>query len=83
MGSGEGEAEAKRVQVLGRVPVARALRIDGGRDAPAVPLEPPRPADVLCSRCGATLCDGARRMLFAGMVLRCACGETARVQRGP
>lgn len=70
--------EPKRVQVLGRVPVARALRLGG---AEPTPVEPPRPAGVRCGRCGATLCEEARRPLFAGMVLRCACGERERVER--
>jgi hypothetical protein len=71
--------EPKRVQVLGRVPVARALRLGGADPAPPAPA--PRPPDVTCGRCGATLCEAARRPLFAGMVLRCACGESARVDR--
>jgi hypothetical protein len=85
MGSGGGgEVDPKRVQVLGRVPVARTVRLDAiGPAAPAAAAPAPRSADVLCHRCGASVCDGARRALFAGMVLRCGCGEKTLVQRAP
>jgi hypothetical protein len=76
--------EPKHARVLGRVAVTRALRLDRApAAAPAPPASTaPRSSDVLCPRCGASLCGEARRALFAGMVLRCGgCGATARVQR--
>jgi hypothetical protein len=82
--AGGGEVDPKRVQVLGRVPVTRTVRLGASRPSPSAAAPPmPRPADVLCPRCGASLCDGARRALFLGIVLRCGCGEKTVVQRAP
>ncbi len=72
----------KDVQLLGRVSLARAVRL--GEVAPAAAAAPP-PADldVRCPACSVSLCDATRRPLFVGMVLRCACGEKTRVERAP
>ncbi|GEJ58375.1 hypothetical protein [Anaeromyxobacter diazotrophicus] len=72
----------KDVQLLGRVALERAVRL--GDIAPEAPAPAPAAdADVRCPGCGASLCDATRRALFVGMVLRCGCGEKARVERAP
>lgn len=76
--------EPKHARVLGRVALTRALGLGCARAAaPADPASTaPRSSEVLCPRCGASLCGAARRALLAGMVLRCGgCGATARVER--
>lgn len=72
--------EPKDVQLLGRVPLARTVRLDTIGPAHEAAPSPP-PADVRCPGCGTSLCEAARRGLFVGMVLRCACGEKTRVER--
>ena len=75
--------DTKHLHTLGRVPVARSIRLDA---IPSAAGSAPgsaevRSADVLCGRCGRTVCEAARRSLFAGMVLHCACGEKNRVEK--
>jgi hypothetical protein len=72
----------KDIQVVGRVAVARGLRLDALSNAPSAPAAAAESRDVACSRCGAVLCEAARRPLFAGMVLACnRCSEKTRVDR--
>lgn len=76
--------QPKDIQVVGRVAVARGLRLEAPGKGPAAPA-PPAAAeapDVLCSGCRAVLCEASRRVLFTGMVLACnRCGEKTRVAR--
>jgi len=73
--------DPKHLHTLGRVPVARSIRLDAIPSAAgsAPEVAEVRGADVLCARCGRVVCEAARRTLFAGMVLNCACGEKNRV----
>jgi hypothetical protein len=75
--------DPKHLHTLGRVPVSRSIRLDSIPSALGSAPEPAevRGADVLCGRCGRVVCEAARRALFAGMVLNCACGEKNRVEK--
>jgi len=75
--------DPKHLHTLGRVPVARSIRLDAIPSAAgsAPEVSEVRGADVLCARCGRVVCEAARRALFAGMVLHCACGEKNRVEK--
>ena len=75
--------DTKHLHTLGRVPVARSIRLDAIPSAAGAAPEAAevRGADVLCARCGRVVCEAARRALFAGMVLNCACGEKNRVEK--
>lgn len=68
-------------QPLGRVPVARTIRLCAA-PSPEAAGAVRQSADLTCARCGAVLCEASRRSLFSGMVLRCAgCGEPHHVAR--
>jgi len=76
--------EPKDLQLLGRVSLARTVRLDAlGAAAPVAAAPEPQSADVLCPGGGASLCEASRRALFVGMVLRCTCGEKTRVAQVP
>jgi hypothetical protein len=75
--------DPKHLHTLARVSVARSIRLDAIPSAAgsAPELAEERGADVMCGRCGRMVCAAARRALFAGMVLNCACGEKNRVEK--
>ena len=75
--------DPKHLHTLARVPVARSIRFGTPSSAAGSTREvvAERNADVLCSRCGRVVCEAARRTLFAGMVLNCACGEKNRIEK--
>jgi len=65
--------------VIARVTVDRAIRLQASPDAPAKTDASPGPKHLLCSRCGAMVCEGSRVKLFAGIVLTCnGCGAQVR-----
>jgi hypothetical protein len=74
--------DPKHLHTLARVPIARSIRLDAIPSATgSTPeLAEERGADVMCA-CGRMVCAAARRALFAGMVLNCACGEKNRVEK--
>ena len=41
----------------------------------------PGPANYVCGRCGAVLCEGVRAGMLASVIFECSCGEFNRVPR--
>lgn len=75
-----GEPGAK---ILARLGTARAAAFARPSQAVEPKVEPPAgKRDVICG-CGTLLVPAPRRILFAGMTLRCpSCGDPSRVTAG-
>lgn len=65
-------------RTIARMQVERAIRLKPVESAP-VEEAPPEKKGLVCSRCGAVICDPVRAKMMAGIVLKCTgCGEPNR-----
>jgi hypothetical protein len=63
-------------QPIGRMALGKSIVITGSRRPESGVAARSALGDLVCSSCGTLVCEGPRRTLFAGMVLRCnGCGE--------
>jgi predicted RNA-binding Zn-ribbon protein involved in translation (DUF1610 family) len=62
-------------QPIGRMALGKSIVITGSRGPQGVATRSAA-SDLVCPSCGTLVCEGERRTLFVGMVLRCnGCGE--------
>jgi hypothetical protein len=66
-------------RTIARMQVERAIRLRPAEGAAEPAEPPPQKKGLICSKCGAVICDPVRAKMMAGIVLKCTgCGEPNR-----